>query len=129
MNSEQRHTDINEYIAGFSPEVRKKLTEIRAIIKKAAPEAEEKISYNMPAFAQNGILVYYAAFKNHIGFFPTASPIQIFKEDLKEYKWSKGTIQFPLDRPLPSDLISRIVIFKVNENKEKANAKKHTKKA
>jgi uncharacterized protein YdhG (YjbR/CyaY superfamily) len=128
MNSEQRHTDIDEYIAGFSPEIRKKLTEIRAIIKKAAPDAEEKISYNMPAFAQNGILVYFAAFKNHIGFFPTASPIQIFKEDLKEYKWSKGTIQFPLDRPLPSDLISRIVNFKVNENKEKAKSKKHAKK-
>jgi uncharacterized protein YdhG (YjbR/CyaY superfamily) len=128
MNSEKKHSDINEYIAGFSSEVQKKLMEIRAIIKKAAPEAVEKISYNMPAFAQNGILVYYAAFKNHIGFFPTASPIPFFKEDLKEYKWSKGTIQFPLDRPLPSDLISRIVIFKVNENKEKAKAKKHVKK-
>jgi uncharacterized protein YdhG (YjbR/CyaY superfamily) len=119
---------IREYIANSPVEVQDKLEEIRATIRKAAPEAEEKISYSMPAFAQNGILVYFAAHKNHIGFYPTSLPIKVFKEELHDYKWSKGAIRFPLDKPLPLGLISRIVTFRVKENLEKAEAKKRSKK-
>ena len=93
-----------------------------------APDAEEKISYRMPAFEFHGILVYFAAFKDHIGFFPTASGIEAFKSDFAKYKWSKGGVQFPLDEPLPIDLITRIVKFRVVENLKKAEGKQKKKK-
>ncbi len=93
---------------------------IRRTIKEAAPEAEEVISYQMPAYRQHGILVYFAAFKNHIGFYATPNGHNQFKEQLAIYKQGKGSVQFPLDKPIPFDLISKIVKFRVQENKNKA---------
>ncbi len=101
---------------------------MRNTVKKAAPKAEEKISYQMPAFFQKGILVYFAAQKNHIGFYPTSSGIEAFKKELSEYGFSKGSVRFPLDKPLPLNLISQIVKFKVMENLEKDELKKKKKK-
>jgi uncharacterized protein YdhG (YjbR/CyaY superfamily) len=114
---------IDEYIALFPEEIQLKLQEIRAAIHAAAPEAEERISYRMPAFAQKGILVYFAAWKDHIGFYPTSSGTQAFRQELSVYEYSKGTIKFPLEKPLPLDLISRIVKFRVAENLKKAKEK------
>jgi uncharacterized protein YdhG (YjbR/CyaY superfamily) len=111
--------NIDEYIAGCPEGVREKLKELRATIKQAAPGAEEKISYRMPAFDLNGILVYFAAQTGHIGFYPTSSGVVAFKEELGNYKSSKGAIQFPHDRPLPLELITRIVKFRVRENTER----------
>ncbi len=116
--------NIDEYIADFPAEVQQKLQEIRATIREAAPEATETISYMMPAFLFNGPLVYFAAFKTHYGFFPTSSGVEAFKEELSEFELSKGTIRFPMSKPIPHDLIRRIVEFRVKENLEKAEAKK-----
>ncbi len=118
----QYHT-IDEYIAGFPQDVQKNLQELRAVIRAAAPQAQEKISYQMPAFYFHGNLVYFAAYKGHIGFYPTASGIEYFKEELSGYEISKGTVRFPLDSPLPMDLIRRIVAFRMQENLEKAQKK------
>lgn len=107
---------IDEYIAAFSPDIQTRLQQLRIAVHEAAPEAEETISYQMPAFRQNGVLVYFAAFKNHIGFFPTAAGIEAFKDKLSTYKTSKGTIQFPLNQPLPLDLIKEIVKTRVKQN-------------
>jgi uncharacterized protein YdhG (YjbR/CyaY superfamily) len=107
---------IDEYIATFPDATREKLSEIRAAIRKAAPLATETISYRMPAFEQVGILVYFAAFSRHIGFYPTASGIAVFREEIAAYKSSKGAVRFPLDEPLPIELIERIVRFRVKEN-------------
>ena len=116
--------NIDEYIAGFPDDIQGKLQKIRMTIRKAAPQAEEKISYQIPAFALNGALVYFAAFKEHISFFPTSSGIREFKQELSIYKGSKGTVQFPLDKPIPFGLIGRIVKFRLKENLAKAAAKK-----
>jgi uncharacterized protein YdhG (YjbR/CyaY superfamily) len=107
---------IDDYIAGFPPQTRRILEELRRTIRKAAPRAEERISYRMPAFAENGILVWFAAHKNHIGFYPTAGGIQAFRRELAKYAISKGTVQLPMDKPLPLGLIARIVTFRVAEN-------------
>jgi uncharacterized protein YdhG (YjbR/CyaY superfamily) len=107
---------IDEYIRSFSKEIQKLLNEVRAAIKAAAPDAEEKISYQIPTFYLNGNLVHFAAFKNHIGFYPTSSGIAAFKDELKEYNSAKGSVQFLLDKPMPVDLIKRIVKFRVLEN-------------
>jgi uncharacterized protein YdhG (YjbR/CyaY superfamily) len=117
---------IDEYIRSFPKEIQKLLNEVRAAIKSAAPEASEKISYQIPTFYLNGNLVHFAAFKNHIGFYPTSSGISAFKDELKEYKSAKGSVQFPLDKPMPIDLIKKIVKFRVLENTQKP-AKKVTK--
>ena len=117
--SSLKFKDIDEYIRKSPEDVRKILIEIRKTIKKAAPKATEKISYGMPAFVLNGNLVYFAAFKNHIGFYPTPSPIIAFKKELSSYKTSKGAIQFPIDKPIPYSLITKIVKFKVKENTKK----------
>jgi uncharacterized protein YdhG (YjbR/CyaY superfamily) len=114
---------IDEYIANYPEDVQKKLQELRAVIKAAAPDAEEKISYQMPTFTLNGNLVYFAAFKNHIGFYPIPSGIEEFKKELSVYKQGKGSVQFPINEPLPLDLITRIVKFRVKENLKKAKAK------
>ena len=119
---------IDEYIASFPEETQKILEELRATIKAAAPGGEEKISYQMPAFALKGNLVYFAAFKNHIGFFPTASGIEAFKKELSIYEGSKGTVRFPIDKPLPLKLIRKIVRFRVAENLKKAELKSSKKK-
>jgi uncharacterized protein YdhG (YjbR/CyaY superfamily) len=114
---------IDEYILQFPQEVQDVLQDLRNVIKESAPDAVEKISYQMPAFALHGNLVYFAANKNHIGFYPTSSGIAAFKHKLTAYKSSKGAVQFPKDQPLPYDLISEIVKFRVTENRKKAEAK------
>lgn len=110
---------IDEYIAQFPEDIQQKLQEIRAVIHAAAPEATEKISYQMPTFFLRGNLVHFAAFKHHIGFYPVPSGIAAFEEELAPYKRSKGAVQFPLDQPIPTELISRIVQFRVAENLQK----------
>jgi len=112
----QKYKTIDEYIAASPEVVRATLEEIRQVIHRAAPEALEVISYGMPAFKQNGILVYFAAFKSHIGFFPTSSGISAFKKDLNQFSTSKGTVQFPVGNPIPHDLVEKIVKFRVQEN-------------
>jgi uncharacterized protein YdhG (YjbR/CyaY superfamily) len=107
---------IDEYISTFPPYIQELLQQIRATIYEAAPQAEETLSYQMPAFKQNGVLVYFAAFRQHIGFYPTQSGVEAFKHKLSDYKTSKGAIQFPLDQPLPLDLIAEIVRFRVKSN-------------
>jgi uncharacterized protein YdhG (YjbR/CyaY superfamily) len=114
---------IDDYIAGFPGDVQEILQQIRLTIRQAAPDAEEKISYQMPAFTLKGNLVYFGAFKNHIGFYPIPSGIEEFKEELSVYEQGKGSVQFPLDKPIPYDLISRIVKFRVKENLARAEAK------
>jgi uncharacterized protein YdhG (YjbR/CyaY superfamily) len=116
--------DINEYIAAFSPEVQQLLEKVRVTIQKAAPEAKEAISYGMPTFKLNGNLVHFAAFTNHIGFYALPSGNVAFQKELTPYKKGKGSIQFPIDKPLPLDLITKIVKFRIIENTEKAALKK-----
>jgi uncharacterized protein YdhG (YjbR/CyaY superfamily) len=113
--------NVEEYIAGFPENIRVLLVQLRDTIRNAAPEAEEVISYKMPAYKLDGILVYFAAFKNHIGFFPTASGIEAFKKELSAFKCSKGTVQFPLNDKLPVGLITEIVRYRVRVNLEKAS--------
>ena len=110
---------IDEYIFKFPPEVQEILKMLRKIIKESAPDAKEKISYQMPTFVFHGNLVHFAAHKNHIGFYPTPSGIDAFKHELSEYKGAKGSVQFPIEKPLPYDLISKIVKFRVAENIKK----------
>ncbi|HMR93044.1 MAG TPA: DUF1801 domain-containing protein [Chitinophagaceae bacterium] len=109
---------IDQYHAHFPANVQQALDSIRKAIRQAAPKATEVISYNMPAFKQNKNLVYYAANKAHIGFYPTPSPIKAFKEDLEKYHTSKGAIQFPLDRPMPLALVKKMVRFRIAEDRE-----------
>jgi uncharacterized protein YdhG (YjbR/CyaY superfamily) len=108
--------DIDRYIRTFPAPVQAKLRQLRSIVAAAAPGATEKISYRMPAFFQNGVLVYYAAYAKHIGFYPTSSGIAAFGKELGKFKSSKGAVQFPLDEPLPEGLIRRMVAFRVKEN-------------
>jgi uncharacterized protein YdhG (YjbR/CyaY superfamily) len=121
--------NVDEYIASFPENLRTLLEEMRTTIKKAAPKCEEVISYQMPAYKYFGILVYFAGYKNHIGFYPTASAIEAFKKELSIYKGAKGSVQFPLDKPLPEDLITKIVKFKLKENEQKTEGKKPKGKA
>jgi uncharacterized protein YdhG (YjbR/CyaY superfamily) len=107
---------IDEYIQTFPEDIQSILQKMRETIHQAAPEAEEVISYQMPAFKLKGILVYFAAAKQHIGFYPTASGVEAFQKELASYKTSKGAIQFPLDKPIPYDLVEKIVKFRVKEN-------------
>lgn len=111
--------DIDEYIRNFPDDVRELLEKVRITIKKAALRAEERISYRIPTFVLNGNLVHSAAFKNHIGFYPTRSGIEKFKKELSAYKGSTGSVQFPLDKPIPFGLISKVVKFRVRENLKK----------
>ncbi len=113
MNS---FSDIDQYIAGFPPEIRSLLHAIRATIRKAAPEAGEKISYGMPTFVHNGLLVHFAVNKNHIGFYPAPSGIEAFRDKLSGWKFSKGAIQFPLNKDIPLELIEEITAFRYKEN-------------
>ena len=116
--------NIDQYIANFPVATQKLLQQIRETIHKAVPEAKEVISYGMPAFKQNMVLVYFAGYAKHIGFYPTGSGIEAFKEEFTPYKWSKGAVQFPLDKPLPLDLITRITKFKAERDLEKVKKKK-----
>lgn len=117
--SKRKFQTIDEYMVQFPKNVRDVLEQLRQVIKESAPEAEEAISYQMPAFKLNGILVWFAAFKNHIGFYPKVSAIKAFKRKLGKYKVSKGTIQFSLDEPIPYELVRKIVKFRVKENASK----------
>jgi len=119
--------DINSYIKIQSPETQVILEKIRQTIKKAAPQAEEVISYNMPAFKYYGMLVYFAAYENHIGFYALPSGNKAFQKELSTYKQGKGSIQFPLNKPMPFDLITKIVKFRITENIEKVSTKKNLK--
>ena len=119
--------NIDEYIAGFPKDVQDILQKIRGIIKKAAPDAEEAIKYQIPTFVLNGNLVHFAAFQKHIGFYPTPSGIDQFKDELSVYKSAKGSVQFPLDAPVPFDLITKIVKFRVKETREKATSRSRKK--
>jgi uncharacterized protein YdhG (YjbR/CyaY superfamily) len=116
--------NTDEYISWFPLETQKQLEQLRATIKKAAPKAEELISYGMPAYKLNGMLVYFAAYAKHIGFYPTSSGIDAFKKEISVFKWSKGAVQFPIDKPLPIGLITKIVKFRVKFNLEKEILKK-----
>ena len=107
---------IDAYVAVFPKDVQKILENLRQVIRETAPEAEETIDYGIPTFKLNGNLVHFAAFKNHIGFYPNPSGIEAFKKELSPYKQSKGTVQFPLDKPIPIDLVKKIVEFRVKEN-------------
>ena len=115
--------NINEYIAGFPKDVQNILEQVRSTIKKAVPEAEETISYAIPTFTLNGNLIYFAAFKNHIGLYPAPRGNEAFKKELSKYKGGKGTVQFPLDEPIPLNLITKIVKFRVKGNLERIKAK------
>lgn len=117
------YNNIDEYITEFPVEIQEILQKIRAVIHKAAPDAKEKISYQMPTFALSGNLVHFAAYKHHIGFYPASSGVSQFESELKGYNTSKGTIQFPLDKEIPYDLITKIVKFRVKENQEKSARK------
>jgi len=124
MESKQAgFTTIDEYIATFPEEIQKILSELRATIKAAAPDAKEKISYQMPTFDLKGNLVHFAAYKNHIGFYPAPSGIEKFRDELSAYEGAKGSVKFPLEKPVPYDLIAQIVAFRVKENLEKAEEK------
>jgi uncharacterized protein YdhG (YjbR/CyaY superfamily) len=116
----QKSQDVDEYISRYPEEVQEKLEKLRAVIQEAAPEAGEKISYQIPTFFLEGNLVHFAAYQKHIGFYPTSSGMDEFKQELSAYKGSKGSVQFPLDRPIPYELVRKIVIFRVAQNMERA---------
>ncbi|KNZ40801.1 hypothetical protein AKG39_15740 [Acetobacterium bakii] len=116
---------IDEYINQFPNEIQEKLTQLRETIQSAAPQAQEKISYQMPTFYFHGNLVHFAAYKNHIGFYPTPAGIEKFHKQLTAYKHAKGSIQFPMDEPLPLDLIAEMVRARIVENERKASYKKN----
>ena len=126
--SETTPQDIDEYIASFPKDIQEILEKLRTTIRKAAPDAEEIINYQIPTFTLKGNLVHFAAFKKHIGFYPTPTGIELFKKELSAYEGAKGSVRFPLDKPNPFDLISKIVRFRVKENLERAEAKVKKKK-
>ena len=126
-DSQSGYGSINAYIADFPPEIRDRLEAMRRTIREAAPEAEEIISYQMPTFYLNGNLVHFAAFKNHIGFYPAPSGIEAFREELAVYKGAKGSVQFPFKEPLPLELVRRITAFRMEENLAKGKKKRPNK--
>ncbi|MGD0794266.1 MAG: DUF1801 domain-containing protein [Dehalococcoidales bacterium] len=119
ITDKKQFITIDEYINTFPGDVQRILEKMRHTIRTAAPEAIEAISYQMPTYKLNGNLVHFAAFKNHIGFYPTPSGIEAFKNELSPYKGSKGAVQFPIEKPIPYDLVKKIVLFRVKENLEK----------
>jgi Uncharacterized conserved protein len=120
-----KFTSVDQYIKSFPPSTQSLLQEIRNVIREAAPQAEETISYNMPVFKQDGHLVYFAANKAHIGFYPgDSTTTSLFADELTAYKTSKGAIQFPFDQPIPHKLVKKIVKHRIQENKAKAALKK-----
>jgi uncharacterized protein YdhG (YjbR/CyaY superfamily) len=115
----KKYASVDEYIAAMPADARSKLQNLRKTVRQSAPEAEEVISYNMPAFKWNGMLVWFGAHTEHIGFYPRVSAIVAFKDDLAGYKTSKGAIQFPIERPIPTALVKKIVAFRLKENAKK----------
>lgn len=126
-NAQASKRNIDQYIAAFPPDVQEILEQIRTTIREAAPEAEEAIKYRVPTFVLNENLVHFAAFKNHVGFYPTPSGIEKFKDELSSYEGAKGSVRFPIDKPMPLRLIKKIVAFRVKEVQAKAAAKKKNK--
>lgn len=124
MKKENTQNEVDAYIATYPAEVQKKLQQVRNTIRKVAPMAQEVISYGMPGYKYHGMLVYFAAWKNHIGFYAVPSAHAAFKDELSAYKGAKGSVQFPLDKPMPVALITKIVRFRMKENEEKAMLKK-----
>jgi uncharacterized protein YdhG (YjbR/CyaY superfamily) len=124
--SKKASKTIDEYIAAFPKNIQSILEEMRQTIRNSAPKAEEAISYQMPTFKLNGNLVYFAAFKKHIGFYPTSSAVEAFKEELSGYEVSKGTIRFPINKPIPLDLVKKIVEFRVKQNLNKKSHQRIT---
>lgn len=120
--------NIDEYIAGFPRDVQAMLEQVRTAIRRAAPGAEEAIKYRIPTFVLNGNLVHFAAFKKHVGFYPTPSGIKTFKDELRSYQSAKGSLQFPLDRPVPLGLIKKIVAFRVREVRARSAEQKAKKR-
>jgi uncharacterized protein YdhG (YjbR/CyaY superfamily) len=120
-------TTIDEYIADCPENLQPHLEKLRAAIRKAAPGAEEAIKYGMPTFVQNGNLIHFAGWTNHVGLYPGSKPIEMFKDELAKYEISKGTVRFPLDKPIPLGLIGKITKYCVKRNAERAAAKKHKK--
>lgn len=116
MKNEKQYTTIDEYIILFPPEFQKRMQELRGIIRKAAPDAAEKISWGMPTFYLYGNLVHFAAHKSHIGFYPGASGVEEFLKETNEYKTSKGAVQLPIDKPLPKEIIDKVIRFRAKEN-------------
>ncbi len=119
-----KYTTIDEYISSFPKNIQKMLGDVRSVIRKVAPDSVEAISYGIPTFKLNGNLVHFAAFKNHIGFYPAPNGIEEFEKELSVYKQGKGSVQFPVDKPLPLDLISKIVKYRVKKNSEKNSTRK-----
>jgi uncharacterized protein YdhG (YjbR/CyaY superfamily) len=118
-------TNVDEYISGFEKETQDRLAAVRKLVRETAPEAEESISYGMPAYKVNGKpLIYFGGYKSHIGFYATPTGHKAFEKELSKYKQGKGSVQFPLDEPLPSKLIKDIVLFRLEENREKYGKKK-----
>jgi uncharacterized protein YdhG (YjbR/CyaY superfamily) len=117
-------TTVDEYIQSFPVSTQKLLKQLRTLVQKAAPKVEEVLSYHMPAYKQHGIVVYFAAYAKHIGFYPMPGAIKEFKKDIAVYKSARGSVQFPLDKPLPTALITKMVKFRVKENLQKMEAKK-----
>ncbi len=126
-SSIEKKSSIDEYILQFPENVQAILVKIRAVIKDAAPLAEEKISYQMPTFYMHKNLVHFAAYKHHIGFYPTPAGIEAFKDEISGYKWAKGSVQFPIDKPIPYELIKRMVEFRVRQETKEASAKREGK--
>ena len=124
--SKKRFKTIDEYIATFPENVQDILEELRKTIRDSAPNAKETISYQIPTFKLNGNLVHFAAFKNHVGFYPTPSAINEFKKELSQYEVAKGSIKFPINEPVPLDLVVRIVNYRVKENLKKLRLKNHS---
>jgi uncharacterized protein YdhG (YjbR/CyaY superfamily) len=121
---QEKGSVIDEYIAGFAPHIQEKLAEMRRIIREAAPDAKEKLSYQIPTFDLFGNLVHFAGYERHIGFYPGSKGIEVFRQALSAYKSAKGSVQFPLDQPLPAKLIRSIVVFRADENRKKAEKSK-----
>lgn len=119
----KKFSTIDEYHSNFPPDIQVVLNQIRAVIRKAAPQAKEEISYNMPAFRQEKVLVYYAANKEHLGFYPTPGPLLLFAAELAKFKSSKGAVQFPYDQKLPVSLIEKMVKYRVKEESERSKKK------
>ena len=123
-DSKEAPQSVDEYIADFPIEVQEILKAIRKVIQQAAPESTESISYGIPTFSQNGVLVHFGGYKQHIGFYPAPRAIEVFKEELSGYEGGKGTIKFPLNKPIPMELITRIVQYRLAENLDKSKNKK-----
>ena len=121
MQTKTNFTTVDEYIRTFPPDVQRILQKLRETIAKAAPEAGEKISYQIPTFTYKGNLVHFAGYEHHIGFYPGSAAVEAFKKELSNYKTSKGTVQFPLDEPLPLPLVSKIVKFSVKKNQQRGS--------